>query len=231
MEIFLVRYLALIAISAYAAVVDLRSRLVPDYVWIIYLLVQTPLYIVDIASGYITGVRYLVLLAPIYILALLVWRYSLMGEADAIYIALLATYFPRAPGRGIYSIPGILPLSILLVSMVLGVIATITYNVSRNLWMARRGLLKYPERYRSLRGRATLFLLLTPVERDRVDSLKYLPGLSISLPRPGEEQHIEDLSYEVSGKVYIWASPGMPMLLWFTVGLGIHLAIILKPII
>jgi Flp pilus assembly protein protease CpaA len=229
MEILTIRYLILVLVSAYAALIDVRTRLVPDYVWLIYLATQAPLYIVELASGYIRpSITLIILLAPLYALAILVWRYNLMGEADAIYIALLTTFFPRAPNRGIYSIPGILPLSILLTSMVVGVVATIIYNVSRNLRLALRGLLDFPEKYRSLPRRLALMLLLTPVEKDRVDSLKYLPGLSFSLPEPSEEASIRDLSYEIGGRTYVWASPGIPMLLWFTVGVTLHLAIILK---
>lgn len=222
--IFLVKYIIFLIIVSAAAYADYKSRLIPDFLWIICAILETPIFIYEIIQGtVILNTLTLFPLVTIYGLIIILWRYRLMGEADIIYLALLNTYFtfPTIELKtDVFQIPGFLVLSIILFSSVLAVVATMIINIYTNIRIYRAGKLIYPDSYTKFK-KFLMFISMHPVEEHKVDNLKYIPGMCLSIDKCPRD--INKLKFTVDSSSYVWISYGIPMIIWFTIGMYLHL--------
>ena len=231
---FILRYLIFTIATSYAAYVDFKSRLIPDYIWIATILLGGPLLALDIWENLaILNYFYipLIIIPIILLLAIIVvfWRFELMGEADIIFLTLLIILFsfPTLDLPDIYSIPCFLIISIMLVSLLIAIITTVSINVSRNLKLKKRSQLIFPENYSSIK-KFLLFIVATPVKAEEIDNLKFLPGISIGLR---ESMPYIEYEYEVNGSKFIWSTVGIPLITFFVIGLYLHIPVIISPLL
>jgi len=226
MRLFFIRMAVLTALYCYAAYQDIRERLISDWTWISALTTGIPLLVLDIAEGYLWSSYHLLpLTVPVYLLVLVMWRKGLFGDADAIFLAVTTFLLPAAPWPPVYRVPGILPLSVIFLASLIASAYAMGHHLVRNARMRRRGLLRYPPHVRSTLGRLLCLIMMTPVEKEMLDGFHYLPGpgLRVNAAPPDFERY----SYSVCGRVYVWASVGIPLVACVCASLALHLLALL----
>jgi len=224
-NLFYIKLFVMLVSLGVAAYQDYRERLISDYVWLAIIIICGPVqaYEVLYTINDITRFVYVVSIVFYGVFYFIMYLLKLFAEADLILfviISIFLSYIPRnLTVHFIYTIPGFLPLSVIVLGLIICVLAYIPINYHHNLKVMRQYDL----------GRKLLFsekiksLLMVLVPEDAVDNLKYIPGIRISI-EPAEQK---DYIITKDGTTLIWASLGIPVITFVFISLTLHVIFLL----
>jgi preflagellin peptidase FlaK len=218
-------------ILGYSAWMDLKTREVPDRVWIIYLPASSILLILRLISNPQIANIYAASILITAGISLLMFQIGLFGGADLKAMICLAVALPTNPGKAlITSINPIFPLTILYNTYLLS-IGTVAYILAKNVeWRIIRGevlfnglgetshlrkflaiMTGYKTTYKTLREKVYLY----PMEGTSMES--YGKGKRLRLLVKVEEDRDRLISKlgETLGNGedgVVWVTPGIPLL-------------------
>lgn len=221
------------AALTYASLLDLRTRLIPDAVWLASYPPAAVLLAAQIILGDVQPVEAALSIGVSTLLAAAFYFSGLMGGADVFALILIGVAVPKYPAR---LPPTWDPLGIPAFSAVCnGALASIllpAFNLASNLREALRG--RDPLRGVAVSGRLEKALLFLSARRVSLDALKrglhYFPAerLEDGVRKPIFFSRAEwDFSslldeFELNRSLYedgVLASPTVPMIVFFTLGL------------
>ena len=120
------RILLLVSMLGIAAAFDVRSRRIPDIIWVIFGGIGAILYAWDYDVGGMTPYHVITVLTSIFA-GMMLWRWKIAGLADSFAILAMAVILP------VHYEFVMMPIMILISAFFLVVISTTLYNVSLNL--------------------------------------------------------------------------------------------------
>jgi len=120
------RILSLVSMLGIAAAFDVRSRRIPDGIWVIFGGIGTILYAWDYDDGGMTPYHVITVLTSIFV-GMMLWRWKIAGLADSFAIFAMAVILP------VHYEFVMMPIMILVSAFFLVVISTTLYNVFLNL--------------------------------------------------------------------------------------------------
>ena len=125
METEALRILLLVSMLGIAAIFDVKSRKIPDVLWLIFGGIGAALYIWDYSSM-VTPYHVIAILTSVFI-GIALWRWRLSGIADSIAVIAIAAILP------VHYEFVMMPIMILVTAFFLVVIFVTLYNVFLNL--------------------------------------------------------------------------------------------------
>lgn len=208
----LLRELFVVLTLAVAGYTDYRKREVDDKVWVVGSLATAPLLAATLSSLRLD--LYLVSLTLAASLALFVWKFKLMGEADAIALAFVGLAEPPSAT----SILTLIPLATIVTLAGLASLLYALYNVALNIAkkprfdgetsLLRRLVMLATMRYVNLEEYRRRSYMYAPVQGLEASSLIRVP--EGEAPPPSEE---------------FWAVVGLPYVTLLAVGYLLYLAL------
>jgi preflagellin peptidase FlaK len=196
-----------------ASAMDLRSRSVSDWLWIVFGAAAAAMYALDLS-----GQQELPMLALSLGLAggisFAVYRAGLFGGADALGFFTLALLVPQYGGQYLVagSQPAIFPLAVLTNALLISC-AQIAFNVARNLLSMRNGPLFSGLEQEPAARKAIAFMIGYRAQN---------PRFAFSIEDVEKKRfnfapaHAETARYETAKGV--WVTPGTPFLLYMLAG-------------
>ena len=118
------RILLLVSMLGIAAVFDVKSRKIPDVIWLIFGGIGAVLYAWDYDG--VTSYHVITIFTSVFA-GMMLWRWKIAGLADAFAILAMAVILPVHYGFVM------MPIMILVTAFLLVVILVILYNVSLNI--------------------------------------------------------------------------------------------------
>ncbi len=226
----------------YSSWSDIRSREVSDRVWLVFYPVGFALAAIRLAVQTSAWVLILVSLFGTVVISLLLPYLGFWGGADGkgfICLALMNPLIPALDGNLSHIIDPFFPLVVFSNAYVAS-LASIVYPIQRNLRECRRGMLFEGFEHESFLHKLTAFLTGYKVRIDELESKPHLFLLeSVHWQESKARRRFEldprinfDRSRELaeiraagSGLLSrgVWVSPGLPFLIFVTLGLGISL--------
>ena len=220
---------ASVVLLSVASFMDLVRREVDDWVWLLLASVTGPLTLFRTLLNFDTGYPLLVLISIAFSssVAYLFYRFELYGGADAKSIVALSLAYPvNLHGRAVHPIA---PIGVLLNALIL----SLTIPVALFLFNAYRVLVRRENILSDLAGAplrvrlAALFLgtrvsfpkrFWAPMVRVEEDGL-----VRISLSPSFTSYFAEEKRN--NGRRELWATPGIPLVVFITMGLVLYIAI------
>lgn len=212
------RLLLALAMLSAAAAIDLRSRSVSDWLWIVFGAVAGVMYVFDMPSqeelpalalslGFAGGISFAV------------YRAGLFGGADALGFFVLALLVPQYSGTYLFagSQPAIFPIAVLTNALLISC-AQVAFNVARNLLAMRRGALFEGLEQEPASRKAVAFMI-----GYRAQSPRY--AFAIEQSEQGKRKfdfapaRAETAEYETGRDV--WVTPGTPFLVYILAGYAV----------
>lgn len=227
----------------YSSWSDIVSREVSDRVWIVFYPVGLVLTAIRLVAQVGSWQQILLSIAITVAISLLLPYLGFWGGADGkgfICLALMNPVIPALGGDLFHIVDPLFPVVVFSNAYVASLCAVL-YPIQRNLRMHRARTLFEGLEHESLLHKATAFLTGYRVRVDELESKPYLFLLeSIHLQESKVERNYEfhfrvDLDYskqlaEIKRAAElgllptgVWASPGLPFLVFVTLGLGISL--------
>lgn len=210
-----VRLLLALAMLSAAAVIDLRSRSVSDWLWIVFGAAAGVMYVFDMPAqeelpmlalslGFAGGISFAV------------YRAGLFGGADALGFFVFALLVPQYSGAYLIAgaQPAIFPLAVLTNALLISC-AQIGFNVARNLLFMRRGALFEGLEQEPVSRKAVAFMIGYRAQNPRY-------AFAIERSEQGKKKfdfapaRAETAEYEAGRDV--WVTPGMPFLVYILAG-------------
>jgi preflagellin peptidase FlaK len=231
------------AFLIYSSWSDIVSREVSDRVWMIFYPVGLVLTAIRFVAQTGLWQQILLSIAITVAISLLLPYLGLWGGADGkgfICLALMNPVIPALGGNLLHIVDPLFPV-VVFSNAYIASLCAVLYPVQRNLRVQRRHPLFEGLEHESLLHKVTAFFTGYRVRIDELESKPYLFLLeSIHLQESKVERNLEftfrvDLDYskqlaEVKRAAelgllpgWIWASPGLPFLVFVTLGLGISL--------
>jgi preflagellin peptidase FlaK len=218
-----------VVLLSVASFMDLVRREVDDWIWLLLASVTGPLTLFRTLLYFDTGYPLLVLISIAFSssVAYLFYRFELYGGADAKAIVALSLAYPvNLHGKAVHPIA---PIGVLLNALIL----SLTIPVALFLFNAYRVLVRREDVLSDLAGApfhirlAALFLgtrvsfpkrFWAPMVRVEEDGLVRI-SLSPSFTCYFAEEKRNN------GRVELWATPGIPLIVFITAGLVLYIAI------
>jgi len=132
LDIFHIRILLALVMLSSATIIDIRTREISDFMWIIFGVISVALLFLEpdlIQTAF--GVGFSLIVAP---LVLILWRFGLFGGADALGLIVLSALAPMAT----LSDSAVSPFSILVNSALLSVSPMIINFIRNSLLILRK---------------------------------------------------------------------------------------------
>lgn len=221
------------ATLTYASLLDLRTRLIPDAVWLASYPPAAILLAIQILSGSIQPVEAALSIGVSTLLAAAFYFSGLMGGADAFALILIGVAVPRYPANlPLTWDPTGIPAFSTVCNGTLTIMILPAFNLASNLHEALRG--RDPLRGMAVSGRLEKILLYLIARRVSFNTLKrglhYFPAerLEDGVRKPILFSRAEwDFSslleeFELNRSLYedgVLASPTIPLIASFTLGL------------
>jgi len=123
-EIEQIRIILLISMLGIAAIFDVKSRMIPDVIWIVFGGIGAVLYAWDYDS--ITSYHVIAIITSVFV-GIVLWRWKITGLADAFAVIVMAVILP------VHYEFVMMPIVILVTAFFLVVMFVTVYNVSLNL--------------------------------------------------------------------------------------------------
>ena len=227
----------------YSSWSDIVSREVSDRLWIVFYPVGLVLTAIRLVAQVGSWQQILLSIAITVAISLMLPYLGLWGGADGkgfICLALMNPVIPALGGNLVHIVDPLFPVVVFSNAYVASLCAVL-YPIQRNLRMHRARTLYEGLEHESLLRKATAFLTGYRVRVDELESKPYLFLLeSIHLQESKVERSYKfnfrvDLDYskqlaEIKRAAElgllptgVWASPGLPFLVFVTLGLGISL--------
>ena len=121
-----IRILLLVSMLGIAAAFDVRSRRIPDVIWVIFGGIGAVLYAWDYNDGGMTPYHVITIFTSIFA-GVMLWRWKITGLVDSFAIFAMAVILP------VHYEFVMMPITILMISFFLVVIFVVVYNVSLNV--------------------------------------------------------------------------------------------------
>ena len=241
-----------LGILLYSSWSDYKTREVSNRVWAIYAPIALAISLAYMLLFEQSQLPYYALSVGVTVgLALLLFYAGGFGGADSKALMCIAMALPFAPVALITPVTIVSPTSEILFPItvlsnaVLFAAATGIYMIARNIvWHKKTKTKMFPETFASESIGKKLIVLITgykiqiskvkakwhlfPMEDFKDDLVNFNRSLVIVPRDEGREQIVERLSKAAEeGKIdsYIWATPGLPMLIFVTLGLIVALTL------
>jgi len=220
---------------AYASFLDVKSRLVPDSVWLISFPPAAAILILSVLRGEVSPAAAAFSLGIMAAISAATYFAGLAGSADAIALMLLGLALPSYPeGLPLLGDPLNQPALAALCNSLISTAPIPLMNLALNLREAAGG--RDPLRGISVGSAAERLLLMLSARRVSLDDLKrglyYFPaerlegGVRVPLLLPKAEWDFTDLLSEMEARREIYAdgvlaAPTLPMIVFLTIGLAL----------
>lgn len=241
-EIFILKFLISAACLSIASYSDWKTREIDDRIWLILGISGLGLSAADLALGGTGRSLFFAILSVFtaFSLGFLLYRIGFIGGADAKALLALGLTFPVYPLNDyIYPVLPIHPVMMLTIIDNILVLASLTFlfHLSRNLLSASKGeklfnyKISYWKKILLLVSAVKLDIRKTdwdknfPLERPNFSEEPYRVDLTV-LPNIHEEVDKGSLIRGLETGLLpskIWASPGLPMVIFITLGLVVSL--------
>ncbi|MDH3203703.1 MAG: A24 family peptidase [Nitrosopumilus sp.] len=119
------RIVLFVSMLGIAGICDVKSREIPDVIWLIFGGIGAALYIWDYDDG-MTSYHVIAIFTSVFV-GIMLWRWKIAGSADAFAILAMAVILP------VHYEFVMMPIMILVTAFLLVVILVILYNVSLNI--------------------------------------------------------------------------------------------------